>query len=248
MPYAPKWATLTEGEEVVWNGGPSAAQLVGSLFWALALVVVGLLVASLGPAQLSGPALALYDELERALTAAGFVIATVGLLVALVAYLRYESVEYLVTTEELYVKRGFVSRSVRNLRLDRVQDTGFTQSGIQRLLGYGNVHVSTAGGSGVELVFENVPDPAAVNGIVAEQLDAIHAPHAESEPDPESDAAERSDRRREDRSREDRTREDRRRDDGRRRDTAERESRGKGGWKPRDASERRDRSGRNDRT
>lgn len=204
MTRVPEWATLTEGEEVVWAGGPSGTVLARSLLWAVVLVVLGLLVASLGPAQLSGPALAAYGDIQRILRGAGFVIAVVGLLVGLVAYLRYESVEYLVTTEELYVKRGFVSRSVRNLRLDRVQDTGFTQSTVQRLLGYGDVHVSTAGGSGVELVFENVPDPTVVNGIVTEQLDAARTDRDDAARSPRDDCDRRDDRgRRDDRDRRD---------------------------------------------
>jgi uncharacterized membrane protein YdbT with pleckstrin-like domain len=212
MSTVPGWVTLTEGEEVVWAGGPSAAQLARSLVWAVLVVVAGLIVAALGPSQLSGAALAAYDDLRRVLRIAGFVIGTVGLLIGLVAYLRYESIDYLVTTEELYVKRGFLSRSVRNLRLDRVQDTGFTQTAPQRLLGFGDVHVSTAGGSGVELVFGNVPDPASVNAIVAEQLDAVRPPRGEP------DAEERTDRRRDDRRGDDRRGDDYRREDSHRDD------------------------------
>ena len=218
MSKVPEWATLTEGEQVVWTGGPSGAQLARSLLWSVVFVVAGLVVASLGPAQLSGPALAAYGDVRRILTVAGFVIALLGLLLGLLAYLRYESVEYLVTTEELYVKRGFLSRSVRNLRLDRVQDSGFTQSAGQRLLGYGDVHVSTAGGSGVELTFENVPDPAVVNGIVTEQLDAVRTERGprddrDRRDDRDDDAADRS--RRDDRADADRGRRDDRRSDDR---------------------------------
>lgn len=85
---------------------------------------------------------------------------------------RWRAVRYLVTTEELYRKRGLVSRDVKNLRLGQVQNTGFTQSAVQRLLGYGTVTVSTAGSGGTELAFANVPDPERVNGVVTEQLDA----------------------------------------------------------------------------
>lgn len=217
MRDVPEWVTLTEGEDVVWTGGPSAAQLARNLVWAVLLVVAGLVIAGVGPSLISGRALAAYDDISRILRIVGFVVGTVGLLVGLVAYLRHESIGYLVTTDELYVKRGFVSRSVRNLRLDRVQDTGFTQSALQRLLGYGDVHVSTAGGSGVELVFDNVPDPAEVNGIVAEQLDAVRSPREDPDAERRADRR-RDDRRRDDREREDSQSDDRRRDDSRRRD------------------------------
>ena len=69
-------------------------------------------------------------------------------------------------------KQGLLSRSVRNLRLDWVQDSGFKQGALQRLLGYGTVRVSTAGG-GVEMRFRAVADPEAVNARITRQLDRV---------------------------------------------------------------------------
>jgi len=173
MATVPEWVTLTEGETVVWTGGPSPVQVLKELTGEGLLVVVGLAVAALRPTEVAGVPIPGLELLPVGLGLVGLGLVLVGVLAGLATYLRFRAVEYVVTSEELYVKRGLVSRSVTNLRLDRVQDCGFEQSATQRLSGYGDVYVSTAGGGGVELVFRNVPDPAAVNGVVTERLAEI---------------------------------------------------------------------------
>ena len=104
-----------------------------------------------------------------------------GLLVLLGAYgvvraaLNWWSRYYVLTTEELYRKRGLVSRTVTNLRLERVQDTTFSQSALGRALSYGDVHVETASGGGPEITFGGVADPEAVVGEITRQLDRRRA-------------------------------------------------------------------------
>lgn len=166
MSRVPDWVTLTDGEQVVWTGGPSALRVAGELVGEAVVVVVGLAIAAATPAEVAGV------TIPEAVGMVGLLIALVGLLAGLLTYLRYDAIKYLVTTEEVYVKRGLFSRAVTNLRLDRVQDSGFEQTSLQRLLGYGDVYVSTAGRSGVELIFEDVPRPSKVNGVITEELDA----------------------------------------------------------------------------
>lgn len=163
----PGWVTLTEGETVVWSGGPSIATVSGTLAVDVVLAVVGLLATV--RAGLFGP----FSEPLASLGALPLALVVLALGHAALAVARWQAIQYLVTTEELYRKRGLLSRDVKNLRLGQIQNTGFTQSAIQRLLGYGTVTVSTAGSAGTELAFAGVPDPERVNGIVTEQLDAF---------------------------------------------------------------------------
>ncbi|MFW5919501.1 MAG: PH domain-containing protein [Halanaeroarchaeum sp.] len=169
----PDWVTLTEGEQVVWRGGPATVRIAQELIGEAVLVVLGLWLAVAPPAALFGVALPTIPVVPLGLVGVGLVLAGVGVLSGVVTYLRFRAVEYLVTTEELYHKRGLLSRSVTNLRLERVQDSGFTQSAFQRLFDYGHVHVSTAGGGGVELRFADVDDPSAVNAVITEHLDRV---------------------------------------------------------------------------
>ena len=182
MARIPGWVTLTDGEELVWSGGPSPVQITSQLLGEMALVLAGLVVAAVGPRVVAGMAVPGLEALPGGIAFVGLLLAVLGLLAGLLTYLRFQAVEYLVTTDELYVKRGLVSRSVTNLRLDRIQDSGFEQSAFQRLLGYGDVYVSTAGSSGADLVFRNVRDPSTVNSVITEQLDAARTPRSTGAP------------------------------------------------------------------
>ena len=169
----PDWVTLTDDETVVWRGGPSTARVVQELLGETLLVVVGLAVVAVGSGAVAAVDPPTLSAVPLGLVGIGLAVVLLGVVLGVVTYLRFRAIEYLITTSELYRKRGLFSRSVRNLRLERVQDSGFQQSAVQRLLGYGTVHVSTAGGGGVEMRFRAVPDPEAVNGRIARQLDRV---------------------------------------------------------------------------
>ena len=169
----PDWVTLTDDETVVWRGGPSTARVVQELLGETLLVVVGLAVVAVGSGAVAAVDPPTLSAVPLGLVGIGLAVVLLGVVLGVVTYLRFRAIEYFITTSELYRKRGLFSRSVRNLRLERVQDSGFQQSAVQRLLGYGTVHVSTAGGGGVELRFRDVPDPEAVNGRITRQLDRV---------------------------------------------------------------------------
>jgi uncharacterized membrane protein YdbT with pleckstrin-like domain len=169
----PDWVTLTDDETAVWRGGPSTARVVQELLGETLLVVVGLAVVAVGSGAVAAVDPPTLSAVPLGLVGVGLAVVLLGVVLGVVTYLRFRAIEYLITTSELYRKRGLFSRSVRNLRLERVQDSGFRQGAVQRLLGYGTVHVSTAGGGGVELRFRDVPDPEAVNGRITRQLDRV---------------------------------------------------------------------------
>lgn len=154
----PDWVTLTDGEEVVWSGRPSIYPIVSSLLAGALLVVGGFVLYNLLPADL-------------AFRWVAYLLVPVGLLLMAVAYVRHTATRYVVTSNEVYKKTGLFSRDVTSLRLDRVQNTSFTQSLGQRLLSYGDVNVDTAGSGGTEIVFEDVSDPQEVSSLLTRQLD-----------------------------------------------------------------------------
>lgn len=160
----PDWVTLTEGEEVVWTGHPSLVTESGSIVFGVLLIVAGTAVA-VGVDPIS--------SLPVSPVPVGGAIVLVGLLSVVAAYLRTRVTAYVLTTEEVYEKHGLLSRTVTNVRLDRVQNTGFTQSFGERLVGVGSVHLDTAGTAGTEFVLSSISEPERVNGLVTEQLDRI---------------------------------------------------------------------------
>lgn len=96
----------------------------------------------------------------------------IGIPIIVASYLQYTNTNYVVTNKGLYSKRGILSRDVQQVGFDKVQNISYSQSAIGSSLGYGSVDVSTAGGSGVELQFRNIPNPAAVQELIGKEIDS----------------------------------------------------------------------------
>lgn len=162
---APDWVTLTEGEEIVWSGRPSTVRVLEELVGEFLLIAAGVAlvlppVQQLFPAQI--PDVGYYP----------LAISAVGFLLAAATWIRFKNVAYVVTTKEIYKKEGLVGRTVQTMRLDRVQDHGYQQSATQRLAGYGDMFVRTAGSDDTDLTLDDVPNPDQVSAHVSEQLEA----------------------------------------------------------------------------
>jgi membrane protein YdbS with pleckstrin-like domain len=82
-----------------------------------------------------------------------------GLLIIARPYLTRENTDYVITDKSVYKKTGIFSRSVSEVEYEKVQNTSFSVGVVGRYLGYGNVGISTAGGSGVEMSLRGVSDP-----------------------------------------------------------------------------------------
>ncbi|WP_323171351.1 PH domain-containing protein [Natrialba sp. PRR66] len=123
-------------------------------------------------------------------------IVLIGLVIIAAEYLRVTNTQYVVTNRALYRKTGILSRDVKRIEHEKVQDSSYSQSALGTRLGYGTVEISTAGGSGVEMSFKSVPDPTGVQQLLSEQLDRTRrgrrgrgAPQqTDSEPQAGSDA------------------------------------------------------------
>jgi len=95
----------------------------------------------------------------------------VGIPILVGSYLQYTNTNYVVTNRGLYSKRGILSRDVQQIGFEKVQNISYSQSVLGSSFGYGSVNVSTAGGSGVELKFRSIPDPASVQELIAREVD-----------------------------------------------------------------------------
>lgn len=168
MVDVPTWVTLTDGEEVIWQGRPTLVRYLGRLVVPLLLVALGVVVWLLA-SDLLGLGVTLPAQVPATLVGALAVLA--GLAAAARVVVAWWTVSYLLTTEEVYRKQGVVSREVQNLRLDRIQNTTFTQSLLGRVTSHGDVHIETAGTHGTEITFEDVPNPQRVVGYITDALD-----------------------------------------------------------------------------
>ena len=167
MTDAPDWVTLTDGESVVWSGRRTLWAYADRLLLAAVAAVAGVALPLASPLRVD-PVTVTVATVPSALGGLGVAVVLVGW-----ALLGRASVRYLVTDEEVYVKRGLLSRTVRNLRLEQVQNTSFSQSLLGRVLSYGDVRFDTAGGGGSEVTFRAVPDPRTVLATVTRQQDDL---------------------------------------------------------------------------
>ena len=158
----PDWFHISEDETIVWESRPHPITMGATLPIGAGIAVAGLLIAVWG----------LRDGVGI-LPLLGGVVLLVGVAVTFARYLVWTNTRYVITSTELYKKRGIVSRDVTQFRLERVQNTSLSQSGLGRLLGYGDLTVYTAGSGEPELTFERVPQPAVASSRLSDQLEAV---------------------------------------------------------------------------
>jgi uncharacterized membrane protein YdbT with pleckstrin-like domain len=147
---APK---LHPGEQILYEGHPSWRAILDFYIKGL-LVTAGIcLLVALATGVIG-------DETDTGLVA---IIALVGVAVTiLIGFVKRVATSYTVTNRRLHIKRGIVSRTIQETRLERVQNVNYQQSVLQRMLQVGNVDFDTAAGDDYNFVFSGVSDPADV--------------------------------------------------------------------------------------
>lgn len=100
-------------------------------------------------------------------------VVLIGLVIIAWAWIDRENTEYVVTSKALYKKRGAISRAVKRIDFQKVQNTSLSQGPIGTYLDYGNVEISTAGSEGAEMRFRAVPDPRGVQELVNRRLQRV---------------------------------------------------------------------------
>ena len=139
---------LTDDESVVLLMHPHWRVLLGALAWLLG--AVGVVVTGY----------ALRGEGDWVLPAAGVLalLVVVGFVVPPVV--RRLFTQYVLTTERIVVREGLVARTGTEIPLESVTNVEFSQSVVERMLGYGDVLLESAGRSGQSRL-RDVPDPEA---------------------------------------------------------------------------------------
>lgn len=94
----------------------------------------------------------------------------IGLFIIAGTYLQRENTQYVVTTDGLYKKTGILSRDVQRIDFGKVQNTSYSQGFFGSRFGYGNVDISTAGGSGIEMQFRSVPEPREIQELINKRV------------------------------------------------------------------------------
>src|SRR5215204_1016008 len=147
---APK---LHAGEQVLYEGHPSWRAILDFYIKGIAATAVVTLLAALGT-NLFG------DETDAGLVT---IVALIGVAITILAgFIKRVATSYTITNRRLHIKRGIVSRTIQETRLERVQNVNYQQSVLQRMLQIGNVDFDTAAGDDYNFTFAGVSEPADV--------------------------------------------------------------------------------------
>lgn len=95
--------------------------------------------------------------------------------VAVAPFVRWIGTLYVLTTERIVVRQGIVSKSGVEIPLENINNVLFNQSVMERLLGYGDVLIESAGSQGQSRLVD-IPDPEAFQSEVyrARELRSVH--------------------------------------------------------------------------
>ena len=150
--------TLHPGERVLFEGHPSWRSILD--FYAKGLLLT--LVVCFAAGVITG----LFGDVNDGLVA---ILAVIGVgLTILIGFIKRIATSYTITDRRLHIKRGIVSRTIQETRLERVQNVNYSQSVLQRVLQIGNVDFDTAASDDYNFIFSGVADPADVVHMVDE--------------------------------------------------------------------------------
>jgi uncharacterized membrane protein YdbT with pleckstrin-like domain len=152
---------LTDDEEILTQFRPHWRVLLGPVAWAMLLAAV------------AGVALAALDGPLDVVVAAGAV--PVWVLLSGRAVLRWWFTTYVLTTERIIVRRGMIARSGTEIPLENIVNVLFSQGVFERLLGFGDLIIESAGSQGQSRL-TNIPDPQGLQSEVyrARELRTLH--------------------------------------------------------------------------
>ena len=160
---APK---LHPGEQVLYEGHPSWRAILDFYIKGIVATALVCLLVALGTGFFG-------DETNSSLVV---IIALVGVAVTILAgFVKRVATSYTITNRRLHIKRGIVSRTIQETRLQRVQNVNYNQSILQRVLQVGDVDFDTAAGDDYNFVFSGVAEPAEVVHMV-DQATGVAAP------------------------------------------------------------------------
>ena len=149
---------VESSERVVWQGRPS---WLVDLPFHLALVVGGAL-ASVGLVLLLPPAAPEAADATTNARVVSWVLAGLWaaiVVLALARWLTRRSVRYVLTTQRLRITTGILSTVTEDIELRRVRDSAVERPFFQRIVGLGNVRVTSADPSHPRVVLAAVRDP-----------------------------------------------------------------------------------------
>jgi uncharacterized membrane protein YdbT with pleckstrin-like domain len=141
---------LNDNEEVVLDLRPHWWVLVGVALFLAATLVLAFVVSS-----------AVHGSAHDVVLIAALVLVLFALARFVVRYARWATTNIVLTTDRLILRSGVLSKSGREIPLERINDIAYHQSLFGRLIGSGDLLVESAGERGQERL-RMVPRPTRV--------------------------------------------------------------------------------------
>jgi membrane protein YdbS with pleckstrin-like domain len=154
---------LTEDEEILHQFRPHWRVLLPALGWAMLFAaLVGFTFAYAASDQPYG------------LWALGVAV-VLWLVLSTKRLVEWWFTNYVLTTERIIVRSGMVARQGTEIPLENINNVLFTQKVVERLLGYGDILVESAGQTGQSRLMD-IPDPEAFQSEIyrARELRTLH--------------------------------------------------------------------------
>jgi Bacterial PH domain len=151
---------LTEGESIVVELRPTWLVLGWPLVASIAAAILAVVVVITFP---NAPVGVGYFLLALVLVAAGWLA---------IRALKWHTTNIVLTTSRILERRGVLSRTGVEIRLDRVNELSYRQTLIERIVHTGSLEVEVGGETGV-VIFSHLPQPAALQSLITEQIDAM---------------------------------------------------------------------------
>lgn len=162
------WVTLTEGEQIVWKSRPSLIPRLGAFVGSGLAIAIGIILLLIHT-NIVSIGWSIPEQIPQVPLSGCLIF--FGFAGAIMTYLQWWATRFLITTEEVYLKKGIISDTVVNTGIDRVYNTEYTRPVLGRIFSFGTVKIQTAGTSGTDLNFRNVTNPDDVVERIVRQRD-----------------------------------------------------------------------------
>jgi uncharacterized membrane protein YdbT with pleckstrin-like domain len=93
-----------------------------------------------------------------------------AVVILLMIWINVTTTEYFISNKRIYIKRGFISRAINDIKIEWVTNIFVRQGIFGRIFNYGNVGISSPGEVAGAVGFVNISEPMKVKAIIEDTL------------------------------------------------------------------------------
>lgn len=94
----------------------------------------------------------------------------IGLVIIAAKYFEIKNTDFVITSNSLYRKKGVLSRRIKEIDFEKIQNTELRQGILGNIFGYGAIDISTAGSGETELTVRNIAEPEEFVKMLSHQI------------------------------------------------------------------------------